>query len=329
VLPFASIRPMGPLTAAFLGVRRRRDAGAGGERDGDRKTAPAPVSGSHAAFSLEGALAALVERGAAAHPDLSLDGAQFAAHLGRCGASVETAASQSIHAEDLFLVAAALAGDGAAVARLRQLHRPVLAGYLRHIDVSTAFIDEVEQRLWDMALVGKAGAEPNGAEPKLVSYSGQGALAGWVGIAAQRIALMIHRHEAAEERAVDGATAEAEAEAEVMGRHPELAFIKGRLREKFRPAITQALSALEDRERMIFRLHLVDGLTVEVIAKMYSVSHSTVSRWLAKARDEVIRETQRLLRDEMRLSPAEFESVAALVVSQLDLSVSRILRGTG
>ncbi len=87
----------------------------------------------------------------------------------------------------------------AAVAKLRRIHRPVLAGYLRHIDVSPAFFDEVEQRLWDAALVGTAGAPP-----KLMSYSGQGALAGWVGIAAQRIALMMRRHEAAEERAVDG-----------------------------------------------------------------------------------------------------------------------------
>ena len=274
--------------------------------------------------ALEEQLAALAARGAAAHGDLALDRTLFAAHLGRCGAPVGTTTPAAIHAEDLFLVAAALCGDGAAVAKLRRIHRPVLASYLRHIDVSKPFLDEVEQRLWDSALVGA-----DGGEPKLASYSGQGALAGWVGIAAQRIALMIRRHEAAEERAVDGATAEAEAEAELLSRDPELAFIKGRLRNDFRGALTQALSSLEDRERMIFRLHLVDGLTVEAIAKMYGVSHSTVSRWLGKARDQVVDEAQRLLRDRMQLSPAEFESIAALVVSQLDLSVSRILRGTG
>jgi RNA polymerase sigma-70 factor (ECF subfamily) len=206
------------------------------------------------------------------------------------------------------------------VAKLRRAHRPVLAGYLRHIDVSPAFFDEVDQRLWDAALVGAAGAGP-----KLASYSGQGALAGWVGIAAQRIALMLRRHEAAEERAADGAAAEAQA----LAADPELAFIKGKLRNQFQGALTRALAALDDRERMIYRLHLVDGLTVESIGKIYGVSHSTVSRWLAKARESVIREAQRVLRDEMRLSPAEFESVAALVVSQLDLSVSRLLRRTG
>jgi RNA polymerase sigma-70 factor (ECF subfamily) len=310
------VRTLGRLTVAFLDTRTRRDASARAAPDG-------PAAPAAAAPGLEETLAVLVARGAAAHLDLALDGALFAAHLGRCGAPVETSTGASIQAEDLFLAAAALFGDAAAVAKLRRIHRPVLAGYLRHIDGSTPFVDEVEQRLWDAALVSAAGAAP-----KLASYSGQGALAGWVGIAAQRIALMIRRHEAAEDRAVDGAAAEAEVEAEALSRDPELAFIKGRLRDKFRGALTRALSALEDRERMIFRLHLVDGFTVEAVAKVYGVSHSTVSRWLGKARDQVIQEAQRLLRDEMQLSPAEFQSVAALVVSQLDLSVSRILRGT-
>ena len=84
----------------------------------------------------------------------------FATHLGRCGAPVGSVAPGALHAEDLFLAAAALFGDGAAVAKLRRIHRPVLAGYLRHIDVSPAFFDEVEQRLWDAALVGSASAPP-------------------------------------------------------------------------------------------------------------------------------------------------------------------------
>ncbi len=63
-----------------------------------------------------------------------------------------------------------------------------------------------------------------------------------------------------------------------------------------------------------------------MIAKVYRVSDETIARWLTKARDSVIRETQRLLHEEVTLSPAEFESVAARVVSQLDLGVSRIVR---
>ena len=264
----------------------------------------------------ERTLAALCARGHSAHPQLSVEDVVFAAHLGRCGAPVD-AGADGIHAEDLFLCCAGLLGDEAAVRALRADHRQVLVGYLRHVDTSPAFIDEVEQRLWDSALVGSVDAPP-----KLASYSGKGPLAGWLGVAAQRIALMIKRHEGAGERAADAAGTEAR----LVAADPELAFIKGHLRGTFQRAISQALLVLGDRERMVYRMHIIDGLTVERIAKTYGVSHSTVSRWMAAARASIVAEAQRLLRDEMQASPDDYESMSRLLVSQLDLSVSRLLR---
>ena len=300
--------PMRRLADAFCDAREARAAG----------SADRPAEGATAGLSdLEQALSALLERGRAGHPELSLDPLAFAAHLGACGAAVG-GNEAAVYAEDLYLACAALRGDEAAVAKLRRLHRPVLAGYLRHLATSPAFIDEVEQRLWDAALVGNGAA---GA--KLATYSGQGALAGWIGIAAQRIALMMVRHEQAEDRAIERVAADAD----LLAADPELAFIKEKLRTAFRRAISLALDTLDDRERMIYRMHLVEGLTVESIGRVYGVSHSTVSRWIGKARDAVLAEARRLLRDEMQLSPEEFDSVAGLVASQLDLSVSRILRG--
>jgi RNA polymerase sigma-70 factor (ECF subfamily) len=287
---------MGKLTDAYVAARGTGEDGA----------ARPPAS------DLEEALQALWVRGRAGHPELDVGDTTFAAHLAACGAAIE----RGTHAEDLYLVCAGLEGAAAAIAKLRRIHRPVLASYLRRIDGSPDFVDEVEQQVWHALLIGG-----DGARPKLLSYSGQGQLAGWIGIAAQRLALMIRRHESAQERAHEGAAAEAR----LITDDPELRFIKATLREKFRQAITRAIGVLEDRERMIYRLYLIDGLSVEGIAKIYGVSHSTVSRWLAKAREAVIAEARRVLRDDMHLSPEEFDSVAGLVVSRLDLSVSRIL----
>jgi RNA polymerase sigma-70 factor, ECF subfamily len=263
----------------------------------------------------EQTLAALCARGRSAHPQLGVEDVVFAAHLGRCGAPIE--ADAELHAEDLFLCCAALLGDEAAVRALRASARPVIAGYLQRIDASPAFVDEVEQRLWDSALVGSAEAPP-----KLGSYSGKGPLAGWLGIVAQRIALMMRRSEASEERAVEGAGIEAR----LVAGDPELAFIKGHLRGPFRRAISEALQALDDRERMVYRMHVVDGLSLERIGKSYGVAQSTVSRWMASARDNIVAEAQRLLRDELRASSEDYESMSRLLVSQLDLSVSRLFR---
>ncbi len=276
----------------------------GGTADGDAR-------------ALELVLMALYARGRAAHPDVAVEAVMFAAHLGKCGAPVGTIeGGANIHAEDLYLCCAALLGDVVAVRHLRHANRPVLAGYLRHIDSSPAFVDEIEQRLWDSALVGTIDVSP-----KLASYAGRGPLAGWLGVAAQHIALMLRRHEAAEGRAADGLGAEVQR----IARDPELAFVKQHLRDQFQRAVSQALLALPDRERMMYRLHVVDGLTVERIGKMYGVAHSTVSRRMASARESIIAEARRVLREEMNVAPEEYESLARLLVSQLDLSVSRLL----
>jgi RNA polymerase sigma-70 factor (ECF subfamily) len=273
------------LIDAFIGARDRNHAIAAASNDG---AGGARGSGSPPAVSaLEATLAELVARGNAAHLDLRFNAALFAAHLGRCGAPVETSPAAAIHAEDLFLAAAALHGDCEAAAKLRRLYRAAIVSALALIETSAPFVDDVEQRLWDAALTGR-----DGAAPELAGYTGESALADWVAGPARRIAQAIRARDAVD----------------------------------FRGALTQALVGLEDRERMIYRLHVANGMTVEMIAKVYRVSNATIERWLAKARDSVIRETQRLLHEAVTLSPAEFESLAARVVSQLDLGVSRLVR---
>ena len=171
-------------------------SGRGGDAGGETK----PVD----ADAIERTLAALYARGRAAHPDLDVEDAAFAAHLGCCGAAVDGQRADDVHAEDLYLCCSGLLGDEAAVRTLRQCHRPVLASHLRGIDGSPAFVEEVEQRFWDTALIGSVDAPA-----RLASYSGRGPLGSWVGVAAQRIALMIRRREAAERRALDRVGVEA------------------------------------------------------------------------------------------------------------------------
>jgi len=265
---------------------------------------------------IEATLLALYKRGRAAHPDLGVDDVVFAAHLGRCGAPIARVAVPEIHAEDLYLCCAALAGSEPAIRKLRNDYRAVVTNHLRTIDSSVPFAEEIEQRLWDSALVGQ-----HDSPPKLASYAGRGPLAAWLGVAAQRIALMIRRSEAAEKRAIDGVAMEIR----IASADPELAFVKEHLRESFQRAIIKAFDALDDRQRLIYTLHVIDGLTVERIATIYSVSHSTVSRWMSAARAAIISEAQRILRDDMQVPAEEFDSLARLLASDLDLSISAIL----
>jgi RNA polymerase sigma-70 factor (ECF subfamily) len=284
--------------------------------DGARATAGA-VTSALAADSLEPTLAALCARGREAHPDLALDDETFVAHLARCGAEVGSAdARDDLHVGDVYLASACLRGDVVAIERLRTAHRPALGVALRHVDASRTTADEVEQQMWEAVLVGTAASPP-----KLLSYSGQGPLAGWLAIVAQRLAITLHRKRAALERAHEAVRDEPEREPQ----DPELALLKERYREHFQAAMREALSELDDRARVVFRLHLIDGLTVERIAKSYGVSQSTVSRWMDGARQQVMATARDLLCARANVAPGEVDSIARLVASQLELSLSQVL----
>jgi hypothetical protein len=72
-------------------------------------------------------------------------------------------------------------------------------------------------------------------------------------------------------------------------------------------------------------MHLVDGLTLERIAKVYGVTHPTIMRWLEHARQRVLDEAKRRLREVLPVSSTEFDSIARLLISQLDLDISLAL----
>jgi RNA polymerase sigma-70 factor (ECF subfamily) len=58
---------------------------------------------------------------------------------------------------------------------------------------------------------------------------------------------------------------------------------------------------------------------------MMMVDESTVSRWVQKARDSILEETQRELGRQLGIRVADVPSIARLVTSQLDISVTRLL----
>jgi RNA polymerase sigma-70 factor (ECF subfamily) len=270
------------------------------------------------ADDLEPRLAALVARGRTAHPSLVVDGEAFVRHLARCwsrGGEPRPHLEQ-LAVEDLYLACACLSGvEGAAAGfevRCRVRLRAVLAAAARSPERRA----EVEQRVRDLVLVGTVDAPP-----KITNYLGQGPLDRWVAVVAQRQAVMLLRGDETEQRARDGAAMEAA----IATAQPELAFAKHHYRSDFEHALREALSGLSERDRLLLRLHLVQGLSVSSIGAMYGVAQSTASRWLAEARARVAAQIERALRDRLRLSAGEMASLAALVASQLNVSMSRLL----
>jgi RNA polymerase sigma-70 factor (ECF subfamily) len=107
---------------------------------------------------------------------------------------------------------------------------------------------------------------------------------------------------------------------------PELAYMKALYKERFEAATRDALGARPARDRTLLRLHLGERMTLEQLGAAYDVSHATARRWLIAARDALVTEVRRVLTERLGLSPSEYESVAAMVRSQIDVQVVELLR---
>jgi RNA polymerase sigma-70 factor (ECF subfamily) len=66
-------------------------------------------------------------------------------------------------------------------------------------------------------------------------------------------------------------------------------------------------------------------MTIEAIAAVYGVHRMTISRRIAASRAEILATTQRLLRERLRVTPEELDSLLRLVQSRIDVSIRRYL----
>jgi RNA polymerase sigma-70 factor (ECF subfamily) len=102
---------------------------------------------------------------------------------------------------------------------------------------------------------------------------------------------------------------------------PEIDLLKLQGRAEVERAFRQALAKLEDRDRLLLGLHYADGLSLERIGALYRQHRATVARRMAKARRELLDGARELLRERLRLSDSECDSMMALVRSQLRISL--------
>ena len=86
---------------------------------------------------------------------------------------------------------------------------------------------------------------------------------------------------------------------------------------------------LDARARNLLRLHHLGGATLEQLAAMYGVHRATAVRWLADARAALARGTRRRLTASLDVSPAELDSILAMIGSRLEASVGRLLADDG
>jgi RNA polymerase sigma-70 factor (ECF subfamily) len=282
---------------------------------------PSSIASSQSAEA-ERRLSAVVATAKQAHPGLAVDDLIFVRHLARCAAFLETApieAAESLAGADLFLACACALGVPGAAAAFDVRCDARLQSALSAVVKSDDLRSELAQHARDVLLVGGVKGEP-----KIAEYRGQGPLPRWVGVVVQGLAISALRVDQTERR-----TREAVAlEMSPGTARPEFEYVKHHYRSAFEEALSEAIAALDSRSKMLLRLQFVRGVSVEKIGKMYGVSQSTASRWLADTRETIREGLDRLMRSHLDVSRDELASLAGLVASDLDLSMSRLLKAT-
>jgi RNA polymerase sigma-70 factor, ECF subfamily len=274
-----------------------------------------PTTSDHLELTLVAAIAEAHET----YPGCTVDEIAFLHHLVRHVGreALEPGWPRTFRVDDMLLAFASGAGCPNAVKLLRDKTQSVIHAASRKINDSSAFVDEVSQRLFEKLLV----SAPDGS-PRILAYGGRGAIGAWVRVAAMRVAIDIMRQQRGVNEPADDQVLE---ELDLTGQDPELEYIRFRYADEVNGALRQAFGVLTARERTILRMHLLDGLNIDSIGVLYRVHRSTVARWIARARDTILEESHTRLQRRLGATDSEVRSLERLVKSDLRVCLSELL----
>jgi RNA polymerase sigma-70 factor (ECF subfamily) len=265
----------------------------------------------------ETALAAYATLARSAHPEFEIEIATFIDFLSIRFAEGTLPAPET--AADLFLVCACLVGRPEAISKFHATYDSVIRRVLTHRRAEPADLADATQIVYERLLV-----RTDAREPLLSEYRGHGALRSWVATTAARAFLTMLRtedrrrsHEGQDAGLVGLQLAEGD---------PELLYFKRLYKREIELAVARSLDALDDHPRALLELHLAEGLSIDQLGTMYRVNRATAARWLVSAREKLVTAVRADLQGQLRLSESEYDSIVALVRSELAVTVGLRLR---
>jgi RNA polymerase sigma-70 factor, ECF subfamily len=247
-----------------------------------------------------------------AHTAIAVDAAGFAAHLAAI-VLAEHRAVADLRVDDLYVAFACCRGDPAAVAELERLLAPVRSLMVRRGN-DAALVDDALQTVRYRLLVSTPAREA-----KLATYRGTGSLGGWLRVVALR---QLYATRASPDGAEPGSGPLARL---ATGADATLAIVIRTHGPAVRRMFRDALAALDDRQRDLLRLEILDGLPHQQIADLHGVHRTTVLRWIDDARQLLARDVRRRIKRELALSDDSAASLLRALASHVDLSLGSAL----
>jgi RNA polymerase sigma-70 factor (ECF subfamily) len=106
---------------------------------------------------------------------------------------------------------------------------------------------------------------------------------------------------------------------------PELSHLRKRYARDFKAAFEDALAELTPEDRNLWRLSLVDGLSIDEIGAAFAIHRATAARRLMRCRELIQEHTRGLLAERLKIGSVELRSIMGYIRSHLDLSIHRLL----
>ena len=219
-----------------------------------------------------------------------------------------------LHSEDVAWARELARGQRDALDRYERELVPMITAKLRSRGLTADAIADVQQTLRARLFVG------DGDGPAIARYEGRAALKSWILVSALREAVRVRDKAAREPATEDDALIALADRADVA----PPATDKERYHEAFRRAFRNGLAALSPRDRVLLRMHVLDGLTIDQIAGVQGVHRATVARWIERARETVSKNVRRDLMKQLGADPFEADELLRWLHSRVELSLSAL-----
>jgi len=259
-------------------------------------------------------LEAMLREARAAWPDLLVRDDDFIAYVAQRLPPGESLAQWCTR--DLYLALGCAGGEARAIAAFERHCLDGIDGALAHLSAAPDVVSEVKQRLRCTLFVG------DGKPPGITNFSGRGSIRAWVRAIVLREALALMRP-LRKAMPLDEVSLQKRL---LPADDPEISFLKRTYRHEFKTAFTAALARLSDRERLLLKLQLLDGLSIDKLGELYRVHRSTAARWLEQARNQLIKATLTTMRTRLRVEPDALNSILRLISSQLEMNLGSLVR---
>src|SRR5262249_4932422 len=208
-------------------------------------------------------VAAAYDQAAAAWPGVFVSPSDFAECVaGALAAKTSRGEAQALaglHVADLYLACACARGEPKALVAFDRELGPVIE---RAVRARAAVRDGESAALVQIVRVRLLVAPDPDLRPRIASFQGRSSLGAWVKVVAARETARLLESARREEPTEDDELAERLN----SGDDPEVTHVKRLYRNEFRDAFHAAVEELSERERLLLRQNVLDGLGIDRLA---------------------------------------------------------------